>query len=115
MLYGVACGYHKACTRLVLIPWLPSRLFKWNAPHTNVQCVMVAPTHLLRRYHLLHPTYIGYRIKQLQRAYALRVLLVLVDVEEVVHPLAAITKQAALNDVTLVCAWSTQVGSTAKV
>jgi DNA excision repair protein ERCC-1 len=28
------------------------------------------------RYHLLHPDYISYRIKELQRAYALRVLLV---------------------------------------
>jgi hypothetical protein len=31
------------------------------------------------RYHLLHPDYIMYRIKELQRAYALRVLLVQVS------------------------------------
>ncbi len=41
--------------------------------------------------------------------YALRVLLVHVDVEDVVHALADVTKVATLNDFTLVCAWTPEV------
>lgn len=37
---------------------------------------MTVSTTALFRYHLLHPDYIMYRIKELQRAFALRVLLV---------------------------------------
>jgi hypothetical protein len=48
-------------------------------------------------------------MKQLQRAYTLTVLLVHVDVEEVIQPLADITKAAVLHDCTLVCAWSHEV------
>lgn len=61
------------------------------------------------RYHLLHPEYIIHRIKQLQRAYRLNVLLVHVDVDDVIKPLADITKAAILHDCTMVCAWSDQV------
>ncbi|GFH29042.1 DNA repair protein rad10, partial [Haematococcus lacustris] len=59
-------------------------------------------------YHLLHPEYILYRIKELQRAFALRLLLVLVDVEDPAKPLENITKAALTNDCTLICAWSPQ-------
>ena len=58
----------------------------------------------------MHPDYILHRMKQLQRAYTLTVLLVHVDVEEVIQPLADITKAAVLHDCTLVCAWSNEVG-----
>ena len=58
------------------------------------------------RYHLLNPKYIYGRIKELQRAYRLRVLLCHVDTEDAVDPLAQVTKAALLNDCTLFCAWS---------
>ncbi|KAK9917753.1 hypothetical protein WJX75_007855 [Coccomyxa subellipsoidea] len=58
------------------------------------------------RYHLLKPTYIYGRIKELQRAFRTRVLLCHVDVDDVVEPLAQVTKAALLNDCTLICAWS---------
>ena len=58
------------------------------------------------RYHLLKPLYIHGRIKELQRAFRLRVLLCHVDVEDVVGPLAAVNRIALLNECTLVCAWS---------
>ncbi|QDZ24613.1 DNA excision repair protein ERCC-1 [Chloropicon primus] len=58
------------------------------------------------KYHLLHPQYIHLRIRELQRAFRLRVLLVHVDVDDPVKPLAAITKLACLSDLTLFCAWS---------
>ncbi|KAJ9527139.1 hypothetical protein QJQ45_025379 [Haematococcus lacustris] len=86
----------------------------------NVRCVFasIGPDYLLGqntcalflslRYHLLHPEYILYRIKELQRAFALRLLLVLVDVEDPAKPLENITKAALTNDCTLICAWSPQ-------
>ncbi len=65
--------------------------------------------HVQCRFHLLHPDYILNRMKQLCRAFRLVVLIVHVDVEDVVKPLADITKAAINNEVTLVCAWSHQV------
>ena len=45
-------------------------------------------------------------MKELQRAYRLRVLLCYVDTEDAVDPLAQVTKAALLNDCTLFCAWT---------
>ena len=61
------------------------------------------------RFHLLKPEYIHGRIRELQRAYTLRLLLCFVDIEDVVLPLGQIIKAALLNHMTLVCAWSPQV------
>ena len=61
------------------------------------------------RFHLLKPEYIHGRIRELQRAYALRVLLCFVDIDDVVLPLGQIIKTALLNGLTLICAWSPQV------
>jgi len=58
------------------------------------------------KYHLLHPQYIHYRIRELQRAFRLRVLIVHVDVDDPVKPLNAVTKLACLSDFTLICGWS---------
>ncbi|KAG8648239.1 hypothetical protein MANES_09G164300v8 [Manihot esculenta] len=58
------------------------------------------------RYHLLHPDYLYYRIRELQKNYKLRVVLCHVDVEDVVKPLLEVTKTALLHDCTLLCAWS---------
>ena len=55
---------------------------------------------------MLNPKYIYGRIKELQRAYRLRVLLCYVDTEDAVDPLAQVTKAALLNDCTLFCAWT---------
>ena len=61
------------------------------------------------RYHLLKPLYIHGRIKELQRAFRLRILLCHVDVDDAVEPLGQITKIALLNDCVLICAWSPEV------
>ncbi|KAL1802326.1 hypothetical protein ACET3Z_030973 [Daucus carota] len=58
------------------------------------------------RYHLLHPDYLYFRIRELQKNFKLRVVLCHVDVEDVVKPLLEITKTAMLHDCTLLCAWS---------
>ncbi|GKV08958.1 hypothetical protein SLEP1_g20527 [Rubroshorea leprosula] len=62
--------------------------------------------YLSLRYHLLHPDYLYYRIRELQKNFKLRVVLCHVDVEDVVKPLLEVTKTALLHDCTLFCGWS---------
>ncbi|CAI0391938.1 unnamed protein product [Linum tenue] len=62
--------------------------------------------YLSLRYHLLHPDYLYYRIRELQKNYKLRVVLCHIDVEDVAKPLLEVTKTALLHDCTLLCAWS---------
>ncbi|KAL0388161.1 UNVERIFIED_CONTAM: DNA excision repair protein ERCC-1 [Sesamum radiatum] len=62
--------------------------------------------YLSLRYHLLHPDYLYFRIRELQRNFKLRVVLCHVDVEDVVKPLLEVTKTALLHDCTLLCGWS---------
>ncbi|KAJ1294817.1 hypothetical protein BS78_01G175200 [Paspalum vaginatum] len=58
------------------------------------------------RYHLLHPDYLYYRIRELQKNFRLRIILCHIDVEDVVKPLHEITRTALLHDCTLLCGWS---------
>ncbi|KAI3924568.1 hypothetical protein MKX01_038008 [Papaver californicum] len=62
--------------------------------------------YLSLRYHLLHPDYLYFRIRELQKNFKLRVILCHVDVEDVVKPLQEVTRTAMLHDCTLLCAWS---------
>ncbi|OMO89239.1 DNA repair protein rad10 [Corchorus olitorius] len=62
--------------------------------------------YLSLRYHLLHPDYLYYRIRELEKNFKLRVVLCHVDVEDVVKPLLEVTKTALLHDCTLLCGWS---------
>ncbi|XP_030961223.1 DNA excision repair protein ERCC-1 isoform X3 [Quercus lobata] len=62
--------------------------------------------YLSLRYHLLHPDYLYYRIRELQKNFKLRIVLCHVDVEDVAKPLLEVTKTALLHDCTLLCAWS---------
>lgn len=62
--------------------------------------------YLSLRYHLLHPDYLYFRIKELQKNFRLRVILCHVDVEDVLKPLLEVTKTALLHDCTLLCGWS---------
>lgn len=65
------------------------------------------------RFHLLKPEYVHHRIKELQRAFRLRIILCNVDLEDTVEPLAQITKAAILNDCTLFCAFNHEVAALA--
>ncbi|KZV58350.1 DNA excision repair protein ERCC-1-like [Dorcoceras hygrometricum] len=62
--------------------------------------------YLSLRYHLLHPDYLYFRIRELQKKFKLSVVLCHVDVEDVVKPLLEVTKTALLHDCTLLCGWS---------
>ncbi|PON64444.1 ERCC1/RAD10/SWI10 family [Parasponia andersonii] len=62
--------------------------------------------YLSLRYHLLHPDYLYFRIRELQKNFKLRIVLCHVDVEDVLKPLLEVTKTALLHDCTLLCGWS---------
>lgn len=58
------------------------------------------------KYHLLHPRYLFTRFADLRGKFRLRILLVLVDVEDNERLMIALTKIAVMNQWTIVCAWS---------
>ncbi|XP_073444396.1 DNA excision repair protein ERCC-1 [Dendrobates tinctorius] len=58
------------------------------------------------RYHNLNPEYIHTRLRSLGQSYALRVLLVLVDVKDPHFTLKELAKICILSDCTLVLSWS---------
>ncbi|KAF6077402.1 ERCC excision repair 1, endonuclease non-catalytic subunit [Phyllostomus discolor] len=58
------------------------------------------------RYHNLHPDYIHQRLQSLGKNFALRVLLVQVDVKDPQQALKELAKMCVLADCTLVLAWS---------
>lgn len=62
--------------------------------------------YLSLRYHLLHPDYLYFRIRELQKNYRLRIILCHVDVEDVIKPLLEVTRTSLLHDCTLLCGWS---------
>lgn len=57
------------------------------------------------RYHNLHPDYIHERLQSLGKNFALRVLLVQVDVKDPQQALKELAKICILADCTLVLAW----------
>jgi DNA excision repair protein ERCC-1 len=65
-----------------------------------------AVLYLSLQYHNLHPKYIYARVRELGRAYRLRILLALVDVEDHRGPVHELTKLSLLHDLTLICAGS---------
>lgn len=58
------------------------------------------------RYHNLNPDYIHDRLKQLEKRYVLRVLLVQVDIKDPHHALKNLTRICILADLTLILAWN---------
>ncbi|KAL3374896.1 hypothetical protein AABB24_006403 [Solanum stoloniferum] len=62
--------------------------------------------YLSLRYHLLHPDYLYFRIRELQKNFRLRIILCHVDVEDVIKPLLQVTRTSLLHDCTLLCGWS---------
>jgi DNA repair protein Rad10 len=60
------------------------------------------------RFHLLRPEYLHGRLRELGRAFRLRVVLVLVDAEDAAAPLADVTRACIAHEATLICAFSAQ-------
>jgi len=61
---------------------------------------------LSMKYHSLYPNYIHRRIAELKTDFELRVLLVLVDVQDNANTLRALNKLAVVSNMTMVCCWS---------
>ena len=60
------------------------------------------------KYHCLYPQYIHRRIAELKTDFTLRVLMVLVDVEDNANTLLELNKLAVVHNMTLILAWSEQ-------
>lgn len=58
------------------------------------------------KYHQLYPRYIHRRIGELRTDFRLRILLVLVDIEDNANVLAYLNKLAVTHNLTLILAWS---------
>ena len=58
------------------------------------------------RYHRLHPEYIYHRIQTLGKRYTLRILLVLVDIENHSDALRELTKTSVVNNYTVILSWN---------
>lgn len=62
--------------------------------------------YLSMKYHLLNPTYIHQRIKELGKAYDLRVLLTFVDVKEPRHCIKELEKICIFSNMTMILCWT---------
>ncbi|KAK0551614.1 ssDNA endonuclease and repair protein rad10 [Tilletia horrida] len=60
------------------------------------------------RYHRLHPEYIHTRIQKLAQMYALRILLIMCDVNDHQAAIKELTKVAVVNNLTIIVAWSAE-------
>ncbi|KAK9479894.1 restriction endonuclease type II-like protein [Lipomyces japonicus] len=66
----------------------------------------IAVLFLSLKYHRLHPEYIYNRITKLGKNFKLRVLLVVVDIENHAESIKELTKTSVVNDITIFLAWS---------
>ncbi|KAF4549490.1 Binding domain of DNA repair protein Ercc1 (rad10/Swi10)-containing protein [Elsinoe fawcettii] len=79
-----------------------------DIPADFVLGATTAALFLSLKYHRLHPEYIYTRIKALGGRYNLRIVLVLVDIENHEDPLKELSKTSLINNVTLILSWSSQ-------
>ncbi|KAK5168326.1 ssDNA endonuclease and repair protein rad10 [Saxophila tyrrhenica] len=82
-----------------------------DIPADYVLGVTTCALFLSLKYHRLHPEYVYTRIRNLQGKYALRVVLVLVDIPNHENPLRELSKTSLINGVTLVLCWSAAEGA----
>jgi DNA excision repair protein ERCC-1 len=77
-----------------------------DIPADYVLGVTTCALFLSLKYHRLHPEYIYTRIKGLQGKYALRIVLVMVDISNHEESLKELSKTSLINNVTLIATWS---------
>lgn len=83
------------------VPW------EWaETPADYVLGLTTCALFLQLKYHKVHPEYIYDRIKGLQGKFKLRIILVMVDVENHEGPLKELSKTSLINNVTLILCWS---------
>jgi DNA excision repair protein ERCC-1 len=87
------------------------RTVTWEYSDIPADYVLGATTcalFLSLKYHRLHPEYIYNRIRDLKGQYQLRVLLVMVDIENHEESLRELSKTSLINNVTIMLTWSAQ-------
>lgn len=68
----------------------------------NTTCALF----LSLKYHRLHPEYIYSRIRALGQKYRLRIILIIVDIQNHEDPLKELSKTSIINNLTLILCWS---------
>ncbi|KAK6530861.1 Excision repair cross-complementation group 1 [Arthrobotrys megalospora] len=90
-----------------LLPYIKNTPWEYgDIPADYLPNPRTAMLFLSLKYHRLHPEYIYTRIKSLGQAYALRVVLVLVDTEQHPDALKELTKAGIIHNLTIMLAWS---------
>lgn len=87
------------------------RSMPWEYSDIPADFVLGATTcalFLSLKYHRLHPEYIYSRIRALAGKYQLRIVLVMIDIENHEGPLKELSKTSLINNVTLILTWSAQ-------
>lgn len=84
-----------------LLPWEYA-----DIPADYVVGVTTCAMFLSLKYHRLHPEYIYARVKQLAGKYNLRLVLVMVDIENHEDSLRELSKTSIINNLTLILCWS---------
>ncbi|RUS14446.1 restriction endonuclease type II-like protein [Endogone sp. FLAS-F59071] len=85
------------------------RFVPWEFGNINADYQLAPTTGMLflsLKYHRLHPEYIYERTQSLAGAYTLRLLMVMVDIDNHQDSLREITKMAIISKWTLICAFS---------
>lgn len=85
-----------------LLPWEYAADIPADYVLGNTTCALF----LSLKYHRLHPEYIYSRIRALAGKYKLRLLLILVDIENHEDSLKELSKTSIINDLTLFLCWS---------
>ncbi|CAI7677107.1 unnamed protein product [Penicillium palitans] len=88
-------------THIKLIPWEYA-----DIPADYVVGTTTCAMFLSLKYHRLHPEYIYSRVKQLAGKYNLRLVLVMVDIQNHEDSLRELSKTSIINNLTLILCWS---------
>ncbi|KAJ5323060.1 hypothetical protein N7452_011349 [Penicillium brevicompactum] len=88
-------------SHIKLIPWEYA-----DIPADYVVGATTCAMFLSLKYHRLHPEYIYARVKQLAGKYNLRLVLVMVDIQNHEDSLRELSKTSIINNLTLILCWS---------
>lgn len=88
-------------THIKLLPWEYA-----DIPADYVIGTTTCALFLSLKYHRLHPEYIYSRVKQLAGKYNLRIVLVMVDIQNHEDSLRELSKTSIINNLTLMLCWS---------
>ncbi|CAI7641493.1 unnamed protein product [Penicillium glandicola] len=88
-------------THIKLLPWEYA-----DIPADYVVGATTCAMFLSLKYHRLHPEYIYSRVKQLAGKYNLRLVLVMVDIQNHEDSLRELSKTSIINNLTLILCWS---------